>query len=54
MLLASHNAPEWISGGDLVISTEFSLIVPEKLFVALEESFPRIGHPGDLNLFTLA
>lgn len=54
MLLASQNAPKWIRGGDPVISTEFSLIVPEELFVALEESFPRSGHPRDLNLFALA
>jgi len=49
-LLASKDVPQLVKDGDTITGTGFSFITPEELFIALEESFLKTGHPRDLIL----
>jgi len=42
--------PKMVKDGDTVTGTGFSFTTPEELFVALEESFLKTGHPRNLTL----
>lgn len=48
--ISSHQIVNFVRDGDTVTGTGFSFTTPEELFIALEDSFLRSGHPRDLTI----
>lgn len=49
-LISAEDVAKFVNDGDTITGTGFSYTTPEELFIALEESFIKTGHPRNLTL----
>ena len=49
-LISREEITKLVKDGDTITGTGFSFATPEELFITLEESFLKSGHPRDLTL----